>query len=102
METPCKNAEPLFLFKNDLSNKGPEHKTVTLRGAWVAQLVKPQTPDFGSSLDLRFVGSSPMSGSTLTEQSLLGILSLPPSLPLSKINLKIKKKDCYSYIQVST
>ena len=50
------------------------------KGAWVAQSVKRLTLDFGSGRDLRFVSSSPTSGSTLIVRSLLGILSL--SLPL--------------------
>ena len=44
-----------------------------------AQLVKGWTLDFGSGQDLTV---SPALGSAPTEQSLLGILSLPLSLPL--------------------
>ena len=46
-------------------------------GTWMAQLIKHPTLDFSS----QFVGSSPVWGSTLTVQSLLGILSLPLLLP---------------------
>ena len=52
------------------------------REAWVTQSVKHLTLDFSSGHDLRFVGSSPASGSVLTVQSLLRILCLPLSLRL--------------------
>ena len=48
--------------------------------AWVAQSVKRLTS--GQVMISRFMASSTTSGSTLTTQSLLGILSLPLSLPL--------------------
>ena len=52
-------------------------------GSWVAQSVKGPTPDFGSGHDLtQFMSLSPTLGSALSVQSLLGILSLPLSLPL--------------------
>jgi len=41
-------------------------KIVTLRDAWVAQSVKHPTLDFSSGHDLRFMISSPMSGSALS------------------------------------
>ena len=52
------------------------------RGAWVAQSVK--RPTSAQVMISRFVGSSPVSGSVLTAQSLelLRILCLPLSLPL--------------------
>ena len=49
---------------------------IFFRGAWVAQSVKHPTLDFGSAHDLRVPEIKPPSGSLLTEQSLLGILSL--------------------------
>ena len=53
----------------------------------MVQLVEHLTLDFGSGHDLKGMGLSPVSGSVLIAQSLLGILSLPLSLPLP-----IKKK----------
>ena len=46
------------------------------RDTWVAQSIRRLTPDISSGHDLMFVGSSPVSGSVLTVQSLRGILSL--------------------------
>ena len=40
-------------------------KIHVLKGAWVAQLVKHPTLDFGSGCDLRVMGSSSGSGSML-------------------------------------
>ena len=48
--------------------------------AWVAQSVKPLTS--AQLMISQFASSSPASGSPLTAQSLLGILSLLPSLLL--------------------
>ena len=69
---------------------------------WLSRLSCP-TLDFGPGRDLGFVSSSLGSGSTLTGQSLLGILSLSPSLSappcplsrcaLSQISVKKKKKN---------
>ena len=70
-------------------------KRLALRGAWVAQSVK--RPTSAQVMILRFVGSSPASGSVLTAQSLEPASdSVSPSLPapppltytlsLSKIN----------------
>ena len=52
------------------------------QGAWVAQLVKHLTLDFGSSYNVTVLGLSPTSGSVLTVRSLIGILSLPLCVPL--------------------
>ena len=60
--------------------------------AWVAQSVKHLT--WAQVMISQFVNSSPLSGSVLTAQSLLGILCLPLSAPpptphtlsLAKIN----------------
>ena len=49
------------------------------KSAWVAQLVKHQTLDFGSGHDLQGVRSSP-SGAPSSAGSLLEVLS-PPALP---------------------
>ena len=83
-------------------------KTYDNRGTWVAQSVK--RPTSAQVMILRFVSSSPASGSVLTAQSLEPTsdsvsppLSAPPpltlclssSLSLSKINIK-KKKDTQS------
>ena len=62
-------------------------KTVQNGGAWAAQLVKHSTIDFGFRMVSWFVSSSPVSGSVLITQGLLGILSLcflsaPPPLAL--------------------
>ena len=45
----------------------------------MAQLVKCLTLDLAQVMLLQFVGSSPVSGFMLTEQSLLGILSFSSS-----------------------
>ena len=52
-------------------------------GAWVALLVGPLTLDFSSGHNPGAVGSSPVSGSAMTVQSLLRILSLSLSLCFS-------------------
>ena len=57
-------------------------KVKAMRGARAAQLVKRRTPDFASGHDLTVMGSSPASGSMLTAQSLLRILSPPASRSL--------------------
>ena len=69
------------------------------RGAWAAQSVKRSALDFSSGHILWFVRSSPVSGSALTTQVLLGILSRPFSLPFPSplslflsLCLKINKK----------
>ena len=62
------------------------------RGAQVAQLVRHPTLDLSSGHDLEH--ESPTWGSVLTAWSLLGILSLPFSLPLPcslSVSLKINK-----------
>ena len=72
--------------------------------AWMAQLVKHPTLDFGSGHDPRVLGSSSASGSQWSV-SLLGIFSLSCSLcsssahslpprppPTSKLKNKLKKK----------
>lgn len=50
-------------------------------GTWMAQSVKHPTLNIGSGHDLTVVSSIPASGSALTAQGLLGILSLPLSAP---------------------
>ena len=63
------------------------------RGTWVAQSVKRLTLDFGSGHYLTVHEFA--SGSVLTVQSLLGILSLPLSASLSlslSLSLKINKQ----------
>ena len=47
-------------------------------GTWVAQLVKCPTLDFSSGHDLWIMGLTPMSGSTLSEESAWDSLSLSP------------------------
>ena len=54
-------------------------------GAWVAQLVKCGTLDFGSGHDLMVCEMEPQWGPVLTAWSLLGILSLRLSLPLPPV-----------------
>ena len=51
----------------------------------MAQLVKCLALDFGSGHDLMVGGFKPTSGSALAASSLLGILSLFLSLPLSHL-----------------
>lgn len=74
-------------------------KNFKFRGAWVAQVVKCTTLDFGSGHALRVCGFKLHVG-LCTVQSLLGILSLsfslcvPPPTPLS---LKIKFKFFFNY-----
>ena len=62
----------------------------------MAQLVERLTLDFGSGHDPKVMGLGPTSGSVLTVQRLLGILSLFLPLPLSPTctpSLKKKKKE---------
>ena len=47
----------------------------------MAQSFEHPTLDFNSGHDLRVMGSSPVSGSVMPAQSLLGILSLSLSAP---------------------
>ena len=66
------------------------------RDTWVAQSAEHSILDFSSGHDLTVVGLNPASGSELTVQSLLGILSLSLSLSLSlplpcSLSLKINK-----------
>ena len=67
-------------------------------GTRVAQLVERPTLDFGSGHDVRVMGGSPGSGSAVTPQRLLGILSLPLSLsappPLTCL-LSLSKGKCF-------
>ena len=65
------------------------------RGAWVAQLVQHPTPmalDFGSGYDhtvCELEPQSPMLGSALTVWNLLGIISLPLSMPFPLFALSL-------------
>ena len=62
------------------------------RGTWVAQLVKHLTS--AQVMISRFLGSSPMSGSLLSAQSLLRILCLPLSVPpLLVLSLSLSKTN---------
>ena len=63
-------------------------------GAWVAHLVHCSTLDFQLMISV-FVGSSPMLGSVLTAQSLLGILSpfLSVLSPTDGIFVSLKNKQ---------
>lgn len=61
-----------------------------LRSAWVAQLVKHPTLDFGSGHDLRVLRLSPVSGSALNGEP--GWDSLSPYAPPCFLSLKKKKK----------
>ena len=62
-------------------------------GAWVAQSVKRPTLSFSSDHDLRVVGSSPTSGSTLLwVQNLLKILYLPLPLPLPLLTCTLQRE----------
>ena len=54
---------------------------ILLGCAWVAQLVKPLTLDFGPGRDLRVVRSSPVLGAPCSAGSRLLSLSLFPSAP---------------------
>ena len=73
---------------------------MTVRGTWVAQLVKCPSLDFSLGYDFTVVRSwlevvSPMSGFALTAQRLLGILSLSLSLcpfPAQALSLSISLK----------
>ena len=58
------------------------HKNFCCRNAWVVQLVKRLTLDFGSGHDLTICEFEPHIGFQVTVWSLLGILSLSPSLSL--------------------
>ena len=60
---------------------------IWIRSTWVAQSVKHPTLDLGSGHDLTVYEIKPTSGSTLTAQSLLGILTLPlPSLSVRSLS----------------
>ena len=63
------------------------------KASWVAQLVKRPALDLGSSHDLTVCGFNPELGSVLIVWSLLGILSLSPSLSLlsSDLSLSLSK-----------
>ena len=56
-------------------------KNKYIRSAWVAQLVKHLTTDFGSGDDLRVCEFKPVSGTVVRGQSLLEILILPLCTP---------------------
>ena len=57
----------------------------------MAQWVECQTPDFGSHHDPRVMGSSPMSGSTLTmEPAEDSSLSPFASLPCSRVHARAR------------
>ena len=76
----------LFAGNGNVATKGNSRvipQKIKNRGVWVAQLVKLLTS--AQVMISRFMSSSPESGSVLTVQSLLGILSLSLSLSL-KIN----------------
>ena len=79
----CFSAPPLLSLS--LSKININLKTILSWGAWVAQSVKCLT--IAQVMISRFVSSNPASGSMLTAQSLLGILSptlsAPPLLTLS-------------------
>ena len=69
-------------------------------GAWLAQSVKCLTLEFGSGHELMVPELEPLSGSALTVESLLGILSAPcPPLVLS-ISKRINKlkKNHFNYV----
>ena len=53
-----------------------------MQGAWVAQLAEHLTLDLGSGHDLRVVGLSPVSGSTLSAEILCPSTLLTCSLSL--------------------
>ena len=57
----------------------------------MAQSVKYPTLDFSSGHVLTIMRSSPASGLMLSTQSLLGILSLPLSLPLPQLVLSLSQ-----------
>ena len=67
----------------------------TLWGTWVAQSVGQPTLDFGSGHDPRVMGSSPMSGSTLSMEPKILSLPLPLFFVLTHVlspSLKLNKK----------
>ena len=64
-----------------------------IEGAWVAQLVKQTTLHFGSGHDRMVHEFKPHTGfRNVTVWSLLGILSLPPSLPLPHVCMRSLSK----------
>ena len=73
----------LFLCLEFLTSSYPHFfHSLADRGAWVAQSVKHLTLDFSSGHDLTVCEIEPRAlGSTLSAQSLPGVLSLPLSLP---------------------
>ena len=86
-------SEESFLLRGIM---GPKWVKISFLGVtWVVHSVKHLTLDFGSDHDLavRLLGSSPALGYSLTEQSLIGILS--PSLspcPSSACAVSLKTK----------
>ena len=67
-----------------------EVKILEVWGTWVAQLVKRLTRDLGSGHDLTVCEFKPALDSSLTVESLLGILSLPLYPSLFALNLSLK------------
>ena len=67
-------------------------------GAWVAQLIKPQTLDFSSGRDLGVLGTSPMWGSVLGTEPACPSPSAPSpyALSLSQINKIVFKNLPYT------
>ena len=74
--SPCRCVSEYLKNRHGLMKR----KHLKKGGAWVTQSVKHLTLGFGSGHDLTVFGLSPTSSFALTVWSLLGILSLPPSL----------------------
>ena len=64
-------------------------REVNVGGSWVAQLVKPPSPDFCSGHDLEVREIKPRVGLCADSVELLGILSLPLSLSLPPLMLSL-------------
>ena len=81
----------MFIFIVNVHHQGRSHFPLSTleadikeqhRGAWVAQSVKHPTLDLSSRRDLEVRGIEPCLVSALIVQNLLGVHSLPFSLPL--------------------
>ena len=97
-QMPNEGSSSLSLDNTVMSLDMTEHwkKQKWCGGPWVAQSVKRPTPDFSSDHDLMFCEIKPHIGLCTDGQSLLGILSLSPSLCPSpagalSVSLKINK-----------
>ena len=91
----CNLSKSFLMISESQFPKIQRLRSLSYRGAWMAQLVKRRlTLDFSSGHELPFCEISLASGSALTAQSMLGILSstFPFPFSISKMHkLEIEK-----------